>query len=238
MTGLDTGHARIRGNEPVPLRPEDLTVAEVLKGAGYATGLIGNWGLGEAGTAGVPNRQGFDYFFGYLNQVHAHNYYPAFLWRNDVRVPLKNEVASRTKNGFGQGWATKKVEYSHDLFAAEALAWVEQNKQRPFFLYLALTIPHANNQAASAFGNGAEVPDLGDYKDKDWTEPNKGYAAMITRMDTDIGRLFARLKQLGLDDHTLVIFTSDNGPEKKESAGFDTTFFQSNGPLRGHKRDL
>jgi uncharacterized sulfatase len=215
MTGLHTGHCLVRGNARVPLRPQGVTVARLLKGAGYATGLIGKWGLGEAGSTGVPTRQGFDCFFGYLNQLHAHNYYPAFLWRNEQRVALKNVVPEGNRGEFGQGWATRKVEYSHDLFASEALRWIEKQKGGPFFLYLALTIPHANNEGMQATGNGQEVPDLGVYKDKDWPEPSKAYAAMVTRMDTDLGRMFALLKRLGLDDNTLVLFTSDNGPQKE-----------------------
>ena len=246
MTGQHTGHCWVRGNvgkkdpQGQILRTEDVTVAKVLHDAGYATALVGKWGLGEPESTGLPTRQGFDYFFGYLSQLHAHNYYPAFLWRNEERVTLKNEVPPGKVGGgdteFGQGWATKKVEYSHDLFAAEALKWVGQKRSQPFFLYLAVTIPHANNEATRATGNGQEVPDFGIYKDKDWTEPNKGYAAMITRMDTDIGRLFALVKRLGLDERTVVMFSSDNGPQKE--GGGDFAFFDSNGPLRGMKRDL
>ena len=228
MTGLHTGHALIRGNANVPLRPTDVTVAELLKGAGYTTGIIGKWGLGEEGSTGIPNRQGFDYWFGYLNQKHAHNYYPTFLWRNEEKVPLDNEVQDVSPPG---GVATKRVQYSHDLFAEEALAFVERNKSQPFFLYLTFTIPHANNEAKD---KGMEVPSLEPYADKDWPEPQKGHAAMITRMDRDIGRLMARLKELGLDDNTLVMFSSDNGPHKE--GGGDPEFFNSSGPLRGYKR--
>ncbi len=230
MTGKHTGHAWIRGNARVPLRPEDVTVAEVLKGAGYRTGIIGKWGLGEPNTTGIPNKQGFDYWFGYLNQRHAHNYYPAYLWRNETEVSLENEV--RPVNSPG-GVATKRVQYSHDLFAQEALDFIERNQEGPFFLYLALTIPHANNEAKK---EGMEVPSYGPYADEDWPDPEKGRAAMITRMDGDIGRLLARLEELDLDEKTLVMFTSDNGPHRE--GGADPDFFQSNGPLRGIKRDL
>jgi uncharacterized sulfatase len=246
MTGQHTGHCWVRGNagkdnpQGQILRAQDVTVSKVLRDASYATALIGKWGLGEPDTSGLPRRQGFDYFFGYLSQFHAHNYYPAFLWRNEERVPLKNEVPPGNLGfgytEFGQGWATKRVEYSHDLFAADALRWVEQNRNKPFFLYLAVTTPHANNEGTRGTGNGQEVPDYGIYKDKDWTEPNKGQAAMITRMDRDIGRLLAKLKQLGLDERTLVLFSSDNGPHKE--GGNDPEFFDPNGPLRGMKRDL
>ncbi len=235
MTGYHMGHALVRGNGRVPLRPQDVTVAELLKQAGYATGIVGKWGLGEAGSTGIPTKQGFDYWFGYLNQRHAHNYWPAFLWRNEQKVMLPNEV-NHTIGGRDRspgGVATKRVAYSHDLFATEALAFVEKHKAGPFFLYLALTIPHANNEAGR---EGMEVPDLGPYADKDWPPAQKGTAAMITRMDRDIGRLFALLKKLGLDDDTIVFFTSDNGPHRE--GGNNPNFFDSNGPLRGIKRDL
>jgi arylsulfatase A-like enzyme len=231
MTGLHTGHCLIRGNAKDSLRPQDVTVAKLLKDAGYATGIVGKWGLGNEGSPGVPTKQGFDYFYGYLDQVHAHNYYPAFLMRNEERVPLKNVVPGNGE--FGSGVATKKVEYSHDLFAEEALAFVDRNKDRPFFLYLAFTIPHANNEAGKM---GMEVPDYGVYKDLDWPEPQKGHAAMITRMDADLGRLLERLKKHGLEENTLILFSSDNGPHRE--GGNDPDFNHSHGPLRGIKRDL
>lgn len=235
MTGLHTGHALIRANGRVPLRPKDVTVAELLKKVGYTTGIIGKWGLGEPDTTGIPNKQGFDYWFGYLNQRHAHNYYPEYLWRNEEKYPLKNEVnhviggRDRTPGGV----ATKRVEYSHDLFAAEALEFVKMNKDRPFFLYLPFTIPHANNEAGK---KGMEVPSFGQYADRDWPEPQKGHAAMITRMDGDIGRLMALLKTLDIDKNTIVMFSSDNGPHKE--GGGDPAFFHASGPLKGYKRAL
>jgi arylsulfatase A-like enzyme len=234
MTGQHTGHTRIRGNARHPLLPEDVTVAEVLKatpGAGYKTALIGKWGLGEAGTTGVPNRQGFDYFFGYLNQRHAHNYYPTFLWRNEERIKLRNVVPDEDEEGSGN--STNRVDYTHDLMAEEALKFIERNSGGPFFLYLAFTIPHANNEAKN---KGMEVPDLGEFASEDWPDQEKAKAAMITRMDRDVGRLMVSLKKLGIDDNTLVFFTSDNGPHRE--GGADPDFFDSNGPLRGIKRDL
>jgi len=234
MTGQHTGHTRIRGNARYPLLPEDVTVAEVLKatpGAGYKTALIGKWGLGEAGTTGVPNRQGFDYFFGYLNQRHAHNYYPTFLWRNEERIKLRNVVPDEDEEGSGN--STNRVDYTHDLMAEEALKFIERNSGGPFFLYLAFTIPHANNEAKN---KGMEVPDLGEFASEDWPDQEKAKAAMITRMDRDVGRLMASLKKLGIDNNTLVFFTSDNGPHRE--GGADPDFFDSNGPLRGIKRDL
>lgn len=229
MLGQHTGHAIIRGNALVPLRPGDVTVAEVLKQAGYATGLVGKWGLGEADTTGIPNRQGFDEFFGYLNQVHAHNYYPDFLWRNQTRHPLAGNVVK-------DGVASQRAQYSHDLFTREAIAFVERHRDKPFFLYLAYTIPHANNEKAQAEGNGMEVPSDEPYSDRPWPQPQKNQAAMISRMDRDIGRLLARLRELHLDERTIVFFSSDNGPHRE--GGGDPTLFRSAGPLRGCKRDL
>ena len=231
MTGLHTGHCLVRANGRVPLRPEDVTVAKVLKEAGCATGLVGKWGLGDEGSTGLPTRQGFDGFFGYLSQTHAHNYYPPFLLRDERRVPLRN-VMPAGRDG-GPGVAVKKVEYSHDLLTAEAIRFVEGNKDRPFFLYLAYTVPHANNEAGR---NGMEVPDYGPYAEKPWPEAQKGHAAMIGRLDRDVGQLLDRLKALGLDGETVVFFSSDNGPHRE--GGADPAFFDSNGPLRGIKRDL
>ena len=243
MTGLHTGKATVRGNSGkiegrVPLRTSDVTIAEMLKRAGYATALVGKWGLGEERTTGFPNKKGFDYFFGYLNQTHAHNYYPAFLWRNNKKVALGNEVV-RPKSGYAQGYggaSTKCVDYSHDIFTREAFDFIDKSRHRPFFLYLAYTIPHANNEARILDRHGMEVPDYGIYKDKDWPEAQKGHAAMITRMDRDIGRLLGRLKKLGLDESTLVMFSSDNGPHRE--GGARPEFFNSGGSLRGIKRDL
>ena len=238
MTGLHTGHSFVRGNREVkpmgqwPLEEGTVTVANLLKKAGYATALIGKWGLGGPDSSGIPNKQGFDYFFGYLCQRHAHNYYPEFLFRNTQRVPLEgNQVASPRPDGAGV--AVRRQQYSHDLCAEEALAFVEKNADGPFFLYLALTIPHANNEAGN---KGMEVPSLDPYADEDWPQPQKGHAAMITRMDRDVGRLLDKLEELDVDQNTLVLFTSDNGPHRE--GGNDPDFNDSNGPLRGIKRDL
>jgi len=214
LTGVHTGHAFVRGNrELLPegqmaLAPEIRTVAEELKEAGMATTVIGKWGLGGPGTEGEPNKKGFDHWFGYLCQRQAHSYYPGHLWRNGKKVPLDGKT------------------YSHDLLTAEALEFIVRNHNRPFFLYLAYAIPHAN----------LEAPDLGPYKDKNWPENKKRYAAMVTRMDADIGKLLNKLKELGIDGNTLVIFTSDNGPHAE--GGYDPSWFGSAGPWRGKKRDL
>lgn len=241
MTGRHGGHATVRGNADMQrqsLADADFTVAELLGSAGYATALVGKWGLGEEGTPGPPWLQGFDVFYGYLNQQHAHNYYPEFLWRGDHREPLGNVLQ---RNGaayeaIGAGVAEKKVAYSHDRFTAEALRFVESHRQEPFFLYLAYTIPHANNEATRLTGNGQEVPDYGAYADRSWPDAAKGHAAMLERMDADVGRLLARLRELGIDEKTIVFFASDNGPHHE--GGFDPELFDPNGPLRGMKRDL
>ena len=244
MTGKHNGHAHVRGNAGSSnmlvqsLRDEDVTVAEVMKSAGYATALIGKWGLGELDEPGHPLKQGFDTFYGYLNQVHAHNYYPDFLWRGTQKELLGNvvKVDSRIYGGFPGGYATVRKKYTHDLFVTEALGWVRDHKDEPFFLYLPLTIPHANNEGTRGIGDGAEVPDHGIYADRRWPDPDKGQAAMITRMDRGVGRLLDLLEQLELAENTLVMFTSDNGPHNE--AGHDPLRFDPSGPLRGMKRDL
>jgi len=237
------GHTHVRGNGRGPeqaLRSEDFTVAELLKAAGYATALCGKWGLGDdrPGDTGLPNDQGFDHFFGYLNQVHAHNYYPEFLWRNKTRIPLRNKVV-RSKNNYGGfvgGYASERIDYSHDLVMRDALEFVKANQERPFFLYLALTIPHANNEGTRGTGNGQEAPHYGIYAQEDWSEQDKGQAAMITRMDYGVGLLLQQLSRLEIDKNTVVIFTSDNGHH--DEGGHNTELFNPQGPLRGMKRDL
>jgi len=241
MTGLHMGHTRVRGNSQKPgaqeLRDDDVTVAEVLKQAGYATGLVGKWGLGEVGSEGHPNRQGFDHFFGFLNQTHAHNHYPDHLWRNTEKVPLPNDLV-QVGPVPGAGYATKPAAYADDLFFDEAAAFIEKHRDGPFFLELSLTVPHANNERSRALGDGQEVPDYGRFADEPWPAPLRGQAAMIERMDSRIGALFEQLRQLGIDDRTLVIFTSDNGPHNEGGPEFNPDFFDANGPLRGIKRDL
>lgn len=228
MQGLHTGHCTVRGNALVPLRKTDVTVAKLLKDLGYATGLIGKWGLGEPGTTGHPNLQGFDYFFGYLNQVHAHNSYPDYLWRNQEKVELPNVVENNV--------ASRRVVHSHDLFTKEALEFIDRHKAKPFFLYLAYTIPHANNERGRVEKNGLESPTLEPYTKEAWPEVQKTFAAMVTYLDRDIGRILERLRELGLEEETIVLFSSDNGPHRE--GGNDPTFFQSSGPLRGIKRSL
>lgn len=215
MTGYHTGHSRVRGNSIVPLLPEDVTVAELLKAAGYATGIFGKWGLGEPGTTGVPNKKGFDEWFGYLNQVHAHDYYPDYLWRNEEIVQIPPDT------------------YSHDLFTQEAIDFIKRKQNEPFFLYVPYTIPHANNELGD---EGMQVPSDAPYSHESWPQQQKNYAAMITRLDEHIGQILALLAELGLEEDTIVLFSSDNGPH--EEGGATAEFFDSNGPLHGIKRDL
>lgn len=210
MTGLHTGHSYIRGNKELPgegqtpMPADTFTIADLMKQKGYATGLIGKWGLGYPGSESTPNLMGFDYFYGYNCQRQAHEYYPPHLWRNDEKVMLNGKS------------------YSHDLMADEMLDFVKQHQAEPFFLYVAFTIPHSKLQ----------VPELGEYEDKDWKDPEKKVAAMITRMDKDVGRLMALLKELKLDDNTLVFFASDNG------AAHNFARFNHSGPLQGRKRSM
>lgn len=231
MTGYHTGHCFIRGNGKDNLRPEDVTVAEVFKKAGYTTGMFGKWGLGHEGSTGLPTRQGFDEFFGYLDQHHAHNFYPTFLIDGEKRFPLKNVVPEVGK--YGQGVATEKKEYSHTLIMNRAFQFIDDHHDEPFFLYLPITIPHANNEAKN---KGMEIPDFGIYADKDWPDPQKGHAAMISQMDSDVGKLMAQLKKYDIDENTIVFFTSDNGPHRE--GGNNPDFHNSNGPLNGIKRAL
>lgn len=260
MTGQHMGHTHVRGNaggedmSKQSLRDEDLTVAEVLKDAGYVTALCGKWGLGDdakGGRAGLPRKQGFDYFYGYLNQKHAHNYYPEFLWRNETKERLRNVVQKSPNRygGFEGGWGTTRIDYSHDLITKEAIQFIKVNAPQatkecepteadtsPFFLYMALTIPHANNEGTRETGDGQEVPDYGIYANEDWNNPDKGQAAMITRMDADVGRILDLLDELGIAENTVVMFSSDNGHH--DEGGHNTDLFDPNGPLRGMKRDL
>lgn len=238
LTGYDQGHATIRGNPKwtlsetaVNLNPHEITVASELKKAGYHTAVIGKWGLAEGSAlAGhMPEDHGFDYFLGYKSHYQAHHYYWDTLYQNSEPYILE-----------GNDFATKQGKYTHDLFVEEALDYIEQQKDHPFYLYLALTIPHKeltvpieSKEPYLTLGwPKRKMPTNGHYKND--PEGNTTYAGMVSRMDTDMGRLFAKLKELGIDDNTLVMFTSDNGPEYERR----DKFFDSNGPLKGGKRDL
>lgn len=242
MTGQHHGRTRVRGNagrdNPAAqaLKPGDITVAGVLQKSGYRTALIGKWGLGDVGPAdsGLPRKHGFDYFFGYLSQHHAHNHFPDYLWKNEEQVKLPNVVTPVGE--FGGGYATEAKVYADDLFADEALKFVAENKERPFFLYWSLVTPHANNERTRVLGDGAHVPDYGQYADTDWPAQDKGQAAMISRFDGHVGRLLDAIREHGLAEKTLVIFTSDNGPHNESN--HDLSRFNPAGPLTGIKRSL
>lgn len=240
-TGQHVGHTGLTGNRPRSLTGMETTVARKLKAAGYATGGVGKWALGnvnepsEIENPGHPNHNGFDYWFGYMNQSAAHNYYPLFLWENKKQILLPGNVLSDDPVARGRV-ATKRVTYSHDLLTDAALGFVRKHKDQPFLLHVHWTIPHANNEGGRALGDGMEIPDYGIYADEDWPNPEKGFAAMISRMDGDVGKLLKLLNELGIDDNTLVLFTSDNGPHQE--GGHQHEFFDSNGPLRGFKRSM
>lgn len=248
LTGLHTGHTPIRGNRGVepegqfPLTDSIPSMAEVLQEAGYTTGSFGKWGLGFIGTSGDPNRQGFNEFYGYNCQAHAHRYYPAHLWHNEEKVILE-----------GNGW-TEKTTYAPDLIQQQTISFIEENKDNPFFLFMPIVMPHAELAAPDdeilqkyreKFGEekaypareGSEYgPDMriGAYQPQPY--PHATFAAMVQRIDSYVGEVLDKLDELGLSENTLIVFASDNGTHKE--GGADPDFFDSNGIFRGHKRDL
>jgi arylsulfatase A len=223
MTGLDSGRSPVRGNWEIkpegqkPLPAETVTVAEIFKAAGYATACTGKWGMGFFDTTGSPLKQGFDRFFGYNCQRHAHSYFPSYLWDNDRRI----ELPGNDGNSVGKT-------YAQNLIQKEALDFVRSNKSKPFFLYYAITLPHANH----------EIDDLGLYADKPWSPREKAYAAQVTRIDSDVGALLDLLKELGIDDNTLVIIAGDNGSSFPPDSDIGKRFNQAGNGLRGFKRGL
>lgn len=242
MTGQHMGHTRVRGNAggnsaAQSLRAGDITIARVLQQAGYRTGLIGKWGLGLSNEEGEPRKQGFDEYFGFLSQTQAHNHYPNFLWRNGEKVTLPNDLTP-VGTVEGTGYSTNRAAYAGDLFAQEARDFIERNAARPFFLFLSVVVPHANNERMRALGDGHEVPDHGPYVDKPWADTYKAHAASITRLDRQIGDLIADLKRRGLDERTLILFSSDNGAHQEGGSGYDPAFFNVSGPLSGLKRSM
>lgn len=257
MTGLHTGHTFVRGNRRVnpegqyPIPDIAYTVAEMMKEAGYVTGAFGKWGLGYPESEGDPNHQGFDQFYGYVSQTLAHSYYPWYLWDNQEKVMLpENEGA-------------KKGAYAPELIQKKTLAFLEQHKDSTFFLYVPSVIPHAElvapEEYMTQFGEkpspeqpyfksmfAPEKPYQGTdnvnhprFKKEDYgsqAHPHAAFAAMVTVLDDQVGEIMDKVKELGLDENTLIIFTSDNGPHT--AGGHDPDFFNSNGPLKGYKRDL
>ena len=244
LTGMHTGHTVVRGNKEVypegqhPIPDETHTMAETFKKAGYATGIFGKWGLGYPGSSGDPLNQGFDVFFGYNCQRFGHNYYPRHLWSNTDSIVLEGNSG------------LKKEVYAPELIHEKTLKFIDDHKETPFFLYIPTVIPHAELAAPELImqkhrGKYApeqiyqgydEGPDYrrGPYESQ--SETHAAFAAMIEILDTQVGEIIQKTEELGISDHTLIVFTSDNGPHQE--GGADPDYFDSNGPLRGVKRDL
>lgn len=253
ITGKQPGKSSVRGNGPVGqiLQPEEITLPEAIKSAGYRSAIIGKWGIGNGMKPDDPLQNGFDEAYGYINMWHAHNFFPEFLYKNGKKVLLEgNETdwsyAYREGMPEGTGIAKEKQRYTLFEFEREAMDFIERNKDNSFFLYLALNMPHANNEAGSLAGDGMEVPmrkkngqwlpDYGQFENKDWPNPEKGFARMIELIDETVGKVERKLTELNLNEKTLIIFTSDNGPHQEGKHQVD--FFDSNSQLRGKKRDL
>ncbi|MGN6135080.1 MAG: arylsulfatase [Aureliella sp.] len=225
MTGLHTGHSPVRANWEIapgegqlPLPESTVTVAQILKRSGYATACVGKWGMGMFDTSGSPLKKGFDHFFGYNCQRHAHSYFPTYLYRDDQRIELPGN------DGVKEGQT-----YAQELIESDAEQWLRAHKDQPFFLFYAITLPHGRH----------EIDSLGIYEQTDWTPQQKAYAAQVTRLDSDVGRVLSTLKDLGLDDKTLVIVAGDNGSSFDEKSELGRRFDQSmGGKLRGFKRGM
>jgi arylsulfatase A-like enzyme len=241
MTGKHTGHAVVRTNYDTPMLDGTRTLAGLLQSAGYATGAFGKWGIGDVIPEDDPLRKGFDTFYGYVDMYHAHNFFPPYLIRDGKREPLRNTIIPGSDGTFapgrGNGVAQEKIDYAPALIVDEALEFIEAKAKEPFFLYLALNTPHANNEGGKGdFQRGMEVPAYGPFADRDWPDHEKGFARMMHDIDDTAARVLEKLRALGIAENTLVIFTSDNGPHQE--GGHEVEFFDSNGPLKGRKRDL
>lgn len=223
MTGLHSGHCPIRANREIqpegqkPLPEGTITVAKILHDAGYATACCGKWGMGMFDTTGSPLKMGFDHFFGYNCQRHAHSYFPTYLYQDDQRLSLPGN----TGKGVGET-------YAQQLIAEQALKFVRVNKDKPFFLFYAITLPHGDH----------EIDDLGIYAKESWTPAQKAYAAQVTRLDSDVGHLLELLKELKIDDNTLVMVSGDNGSSFAPESEMGRLFDQASNGLRGYKRGL
>ncbi len=257
MTGRHPGHAFVRGNrfyppegnEPLPAGT--LTLARRLQQAGYVTGAFGKWGLGGPGTTGDPLEQGISLFFGYKCQTHAHQLYPTYLWENDRRVVLDNpEIPRRMSLPAGTDphdprsyRAFSGQEYAPDIYTQRALRFIEENRERPFFLYYATVVPHLpllvpDDSLAAYADRWEETPYVGDRGYLPQRTPHAAYAAMVSRLDAEVGRLMEQVRRLGLEEDTIFVFTSDNGPAPQGQAGTDSAFFRSAGSFRGLKVSL
>ncbi|MBP9601431.1 MAG: arylsulfatase [Lutibacter sp.] len=244
LTGMHTGHTPVRGNKEIqpegqyPIPDDTYTMAEALKKGGYVTGAFGKWGLGYPGSEGDPVNQGFDTFYGYNCQRLGHNYYPFHLWSNRDSIVLSGNAGH------------KKEDYAPILIHKKAIEFLEKNKDTTFFMYVPTVIPHAElvaPEAIMAKHRGKYPPEkkyegvdggpeyrLGFYESQD--EPHAAFAAMIEIMDTQVGEIMAKVKELGIEDNTIIVFASDNGPHTE--GGADPAYFKSSGPLKGTKRDL
>ncbi len=259
LTGKHTGHTQVRDNYELggyldeeergqlPLKAGTFTLGKMLQDAGYKTAAIGKWGLGAAGSEGAPNKHGFDLFYGYLDQKQAHNFYPTHLWRNDELAPLDNEYFHPHQAFEGDPTNPadydkyKGTDYSIDRMTNEAKVFIDENKDNPFFLYLAYTIPHVSLQVPDEYlkqydGMFEEDPYLGDNMYLPHMRPKSAYAAMISLMDNHIGQILSQLENLNLTNDTLIMFTSDNGPTYV--SGVDVELFNSTDGLRGLKGDV
>ena len=235
MQGMHTGHSTVRGNNKNVLNEDDYLVSQMLKEAGYTNMIIGKWGLGDSADGpGDPAIHGFDYFYGFRDQGRAHHYYPDYIWKNHEKVEFPDNPEKRT-------------DYIHDHFTEEGLKFVKEHKDKPFFLYMAYTMPHSDLDVPEdsmaeyhpMFDPEKYAPGAGKGGFPGQPTPHAAYAGMITRMDRDIGRFMELIKQLGIDDNTIVIFSVDNGaPRRSPKHGADPNFFDSNGPFRGYKRDV
>jgi arylsulfatase A-like enzyme len=240
MTGRHMGHTSVRGNSGgIPLLPQDVTIAEVLKHAGYTSGAFGKWGIGEVGTGGEAIAQGFDEFFGYYHQVHAHSYYPGYLWHNNKKYILPGNTARKSDGLTGD----VHTQYTADEIQKKALNFIRQNQDRPFFCYVPSTIPHTELlPPADAMrlyeGQFPEptpwVDSRGHYANQ--PKPRTAFAAMVTRLDKHVGQILDLLDELNLADNTIVFFTSDNGGQT--AGGPDLEFFKGNGILRDGKGSM
>ncbi len=221
MTGLHMGHCPIRANRELkpegqmPLPPGTTTIASILKSAGYTTGCAGKWGMGMFDSSGSPFAVGFEHFYGYNCQRHAHSYFPSYLYDNEKRIELP-----------GNDGKSKKV-YSDKLIQADVLSWVRKQQKQPFFLFYASVLPHGSY----------EIDDVGIYADKDWTVQEKTYAAMVTRLDKNVGELMDLLKEMGVEKNTLIMFAGDNGSSFAPDSALAKRFDQSLG-MKGYKRGL
>ncbi len=237
ITGLNSGRLPIR--ELIdPYLPDDVpTMPKLLNGQGYVSACIGKYGVGSNQPDVDPIRKGFDYHYGYNCMRHAHNYFPPFLRENGMKVPLRNIPPEGDTRQWetGIGVAETKIDYAPDFIEDRALEFIRDCQERPFFLYYCPTMPHANNEGEGS-PDGMEVDTYGDFEDRDWEPNEKGFARMVQRIDISVGRLMDTLKELGIADSTLIIFTSDNGPHNE--GDHSVTRFNSSGGFQGYKRSL